>query len=115
MKIKLTLTQLRKIKFWQLIIYGIIVLAILEIVYFILGFLIAIPTDLGRYFTFGMSYFTLGIFLCIVVSFFPLKILDSLSSINKWLIENKEKLSTTKNIVHLADSAKNEVDSKKEI
>lgn len=57
------------------VLYSTFVLASVEIVVFTLGFLIAIPTDYGRYFAKLFGSFFCGIYICAVISYLPIKVL----------------------------------------
>lgn len=61
--------------FWMFVLYATFMLASIEMLIFTLGFLIAIPTDYGRYFAKFFGSFFGGLYICAVICFFPIKVL----------------------------------------
>ena len=85
------LTKYTNLNFWQIIIYGGIILCLLSIFFMIIGFILAIPTDYGRAFAFWNSLFVGCLYVFTILFYFPIKILLELRKLKESIKENQKK------------------------
>ena len=65
-------------KFWQIIIYGGIIVCLFVICFMIIGFFLGIISDYGRIFAFSSSMFVCILYGFLILLYFPIKILSDL-------------------------------------
>jgi hypothetical protein len=65
-------------KFWQIIIYGGIIVCLFVICFMFIGFFLGVISDYGRIFAFASSMFVCVLYVYLILLYFPIKILSDL-------------------------------------
>ena len=79
-------------KFWQIIIYGGIVVCLLVICLMIIGLFLGVISDYGRIFAFSSSMFVSLLYGAAILLYFPIKILSDIYTLrNSMKFRNSRK------------------------